>query len=404
MNISRIRIVLGDGKEEGKVYLQNKFGTAYDGHASTNLKAGIYEISSVDVVNKRWNIKGVTTGMKFYIIPEGVDPWRLTYSSPLLLEITTDKGDGVGSSNEEILDGIGKDAYSGDPAYIDNVKAGHYDVFTGKFTVDHEDGSTIEIDYRTLVIQLMQSRASAANTIYVYVRNKQNGKIYPKIFDANSAPNITAMVMETEEARVDAELLVKTVPFMFDLISFNGFGKAGLGGLGRATKGGAPSPAELSRIRRKVWKVVPRGSAAGTRDFLKITEDLPTANIGRPGDPDLLVSAVRAKQVSKAGEAPKFEIYYQVTDMSALGADGGKVKAAHRSLIVAAAERAKLNGQKEFRLVGKQSNANAIAHHDKLAHSIGIPGSGRKVAAGGPGFPDHEVTLVVEKVLGSNTP
>jgi hypothetical protein len=192
MIISRIRIVLADGKEDGKVYLQNKFGTAYDGHANTNLKAGFYEITSVDVVNKKWNIKGGTTGLKFYIIPEGVDPWRLSYAKPLLLEITTDKGDGVIKAGDEILDGIGKEAYSGDPTYIDNVKAGHYDVFTGKFTVDHEDGSIIEIDYKTLVTQILQSQVSDGNSVYVYVRSKLNGKIYPKHFDVNSVPNIAA--------------------------------------------------------------------------------------------------------------------------------------------------------------------------------------------------------------------
>jgi hypothetical protein len=72
-------------------------------------------------------------------------------------------------------------------------------------------------------------------------------------------------------------------------------------------------------------------------------------------------------------------------------------------MIVKAAEKAKLAGQREFRLVGKQSNANAIAHHDRLAQSIGIPGSGKSVP--NPiGFADHEVTLIVEKVLGLNNP
>lgn len=402
MNISRIRIVLPDGKEEGKVYLQNKFGTAYDGHANTNLKTGLYEISSVDVVNKKWNIKGVTTGMKFYIIPEGVDPWALSYTTPMLLEITTDKGDGAGKSNEEILDGVGRDAYSGDPAYIDNVKAGHYDVFTGKFTVDHEDGSTIEIDYKTLVTQILQGKSSGGASMYVYVRNTRNGKIYPKFFDSNSVPNIAAMVMETEVARVDAELLVKTIPFMLDLVSFNGYGKAGLSGLSRATKGGGPSAAEMSRIKRKVWKVVPKGSAAGVRDYLKLTEDMPTAFIGKQGDLDVINAAVRAKPIPNPGGPLKFEFYYHVSDMSALGPDAGQVKAAHRALLVAAAERAKLAGQREFRMHGKMVNSNGRAHFDKMAQTIGVPGSGRDVVTGGPGFRDYEVTLLVEKVLGSN--
>lgn len=418
MIISRIRIVLSpDGKEEGKVYLQNKFGTAYDGHANTNLKAGLYQISSVDVVNKKWNIDGVTTGLKFYIITEGVDPWRLSYAKPLLLEVTTDKLVEAGNPNEIMLDGIGAAAYSDDPAYIDRVKAGHYDVTTGKFTVDHEDGSTIELDYPTLVGQVLGKsfgnlkspsgldiKSSGSAKMYVYVRNSRNGKIYPKLFDLNSAPNIAAMIIETEEARVDAEMFVKTIPFMFDLVSFNGFGKAAVSGLSRATKsGGAISEAELARAQRKLWRAVPKGSASGVRDYLKIVEDLPTANIGKHGDSDLFTAAVRARQIPNAGGPPKFEVFYEVREMIALGPDAGTVKAAHRAMIVKTAEKAKLLGQREFKLVGKQSNANAIAHHERLAQSIGIPGSGKQVP--NPiGYPDHEVTLLVEKVLGSNNP
>jgi hypothetical protein len=400
MIISKIRIVMSaDGKEEGKVYLQNKFGTAYDGHANTNLKAGLYQISSVDTVNKKWNIDGVTTGLKFYIITEGVDPWRLNYAKPLLLEITTDKLIESGNPNEVMLDGIGAAVYRDDPAYIDKVKAGHYDVTTGRFTVDHEDGSTIELDYRGLVSQVT-GKSNGAVKMYVYIRNTRNGKIYPKFFDLNTTPNIAAMIIETEEARVDAEMFVQTVPFMFDLVSFSGFVKSAAAGLGNAVKKGLAPKADAPG---KVWKAVPKGSSKAVLDYMQIIEDLPTANIGRHGDADLFTAAVRAKPIPNPGGPPKVEIFYEVKEMIALGPDAGKVKAAHRAMIVKAAEKAKLAGQREFRLVGKQSNANAIAHHDRLAQSIGIPGSGKSVP--NPiGFADHEVTLIVEKVLGLNNP
>lgn len=426
MEISRIRVVLPSGGEHfGKVYLRNQFGTAYKGTADTDLKAGVYEITSVDKAKQKFFIAGARPGQRFYIIPDGVDPWSLSYTQPLLLEVTTDDVVDGGKNNQEMLDGIGKDAYKDDRAYIDRVKGGHYNVLTGEFSVDHEDGTNIKMNYKELVRQILASKmgnlqmpsgevlkGGGRERMYVYVRDPIANKIMPKFFDLNSAPNIAAMIMEIEEARPDAELIMGSVPLMLEAVGFSGFANAGARAISGVTREVNEEVKSLGAMKQsqRAWRLVPKGPASSVRKYLEIydevAKDLPAAQLGHKGEADCLFARVDAHLVKAPTGGAKIDVIYSVSDMSALGADAGKIKAAHRALLVSAAEKAKLAGLREFRMVGSQVNQNGRAHFDKLAREIGVPFSGKagKAAPGHPGFGDYEVTLVVEKVLGTNTP
>lgn len=287
--------------------------------------------------------------------------------------------------------------------YIDNVVAGHYDVATGKFTVDHANGTTIELDYHKILQDLQappsptvqklpskvlsrlkkleergdfqwpvgQGTISVSGGVIVYYRDRRTNKIYPHVFDAHSAPNIVAMVREIETARGDAELLLQlgqlllTVPIA--------------GPLG----GRAPS---LGRAGR----VVPKGPAPAVRGFLGITGKM--ARLGQMGADDCLISSVQT-----AGK----RVVYRVDAISAMGADAARIRAAHRAMLRTAAEEALAAGQTEFTMIGKQANANFRRHADKLAREVGVAQSGRQLS-GVPPLNDYEVTLDVAKVLASN--
>jgi hypothetical protein len=330
-----------------------------------------------------------------------------------------------GKNNQEMLDGIGKDVYKDDRTYIDRVKGGHYNVLTGEFSVDHEDGTNIKMNYKELVRQILASRmgnlqmpsgeilkGGGRERMYVYVRDPVSNKIMPKFFDLNSAPNIAAMILEIEEARPDAELIMGTVPLMLEAVGFSGFANAGARAVSGVTREVNEEVKSLGAIKQsqRAWRLVPKGPASAVRKYFEIyeeiAENLPSATLGKQGEADCLFARVEAKIVKGADGGGKVEVVYALSDMSALGPDAGKIKAAHRAMIVSAAEKAKLAGQREFRMVGKQVNANGRAHFDKMARDIGVPFSGKtgQAAPGHPGYGDYEVTLVVEKVLGTNTP
>lgn len=423
MEISRIRVVLPSGGAHfGKVYLRNQFGTAYQGTADTDLSAGVYEITSVDKIKQKFFIRGARPGQRFYVIPDGVDLWSLSYTEPLMLEVTSDDMVDGGKNNEEMLDGIGKDAYASDRTYIDRVKGGHYNVLTGEFTVDHEDGTTIKLNYKAIIGQVRMSKignlqlpsgeikkGGGGERMYVYVRDPIANKIMPKFFDFNSAPNIAAMISEIEDARPDAELIMGAVPLMLEAVSFSGFAGAAGRAVSNTTRevNREVSSVEAANNARRTWRLVPKGPAASVRKYLdiydEVAKDLPSSQLGHKGESDCLYAGVQASLIKGADGGPKVEVIYSITDMSALGADAGKIKAAHRALLVSAAEKAKLAGLREFRMVGSQVNHNGRAHFDKLAREIGIANSGKETASG-IGYKNYEVTLVVEKVLGSNIP
>ena len=117
----------------------------------------------------------------------------------------------------------------------------------------------------------------------------------------------------------------------------------------------------------------------------------PSANLRFPSG-DLLKSGVQ----NKGGQ-----VVYRVDEMIAIGANAATVKAAHRSLIVAAAQEARRLGQKTFKMFGVQANPNARRHFDKLAREVGDPRSGKQLPS--PiGHSNYEVTLSVDKVLATN--
>ena len=321
-----------------------------------------------------------------------------------------------------MLDGIGKDAYTNDRTYIDRVKAGHYNVLTGEFTVDHEDGTTIKLNYKAIIGQVRMSKmgnlqmpsgeikkGGGQERMYVYVRDPISNKILPKFFDFNSAPNIAAMISEIEEARPDAELIMGGVPLMLDAVGFSGFAGAG-GRVASSLANEVRTEANTlgaAKDAQRAWRLVPKGPASSVRKYLDIYEevakDLPAATLGKQGEADCLFARIEARVVKGADGGGKVEVLYSLSDMSAQGPDAGKIKAAHRAMLVSAAEKAKLAGQREFKMVGKQVNHNGKAHFDKMAREIGIPNSGKETASA-VGFKNYEVTLLVEKVLGSNTP
>ncbi len=301
--------------------------------------------------------------------------------------------------DKEILDP--RVDYSGFSNYIDNVVAAHYDVATGRLTLDHADGSTIELDYKKVLQDLQTLPSPSVESLppkvlsrlkqleesgdftwptgkegsyavggpIVYYRDRRTNKIYPHVFDAQSAPNIVAMVREIEAARGDAELLLQLGQLLlFVPILTPGWGWR------------APS---------KAGRVVPKGAPRAAKGFLGITGNV--ARIGQMGAEDCLISSVQT--VGK-------RVVYRVDAISAVGRGAGGIKAAHRAMIRTAAEEARAAGQTQFTMIGKQANANFRRHADGLARSVGVANSGRQVAGVAP-LHDYEVTLDVAKVLAS---
>jgi hypothetical protein len=117
--------------------------------------------------------------------------------SPGLVDGTAAPADG------EMLQEIGLDVYNKDPLYVDNVIAGHYDIYSNRFTVDHRLGMEINLDYGKIADNLKRGSA----TIYVYYRDRQSKIIFPRYIDGKSAPNIADLVRQTAEALPGAKAL-----------------------------------------------------------------------------------------------------------------------------------------------------------------------------------------------------
>jgi hypothetical protein len=379
--INTIRIEMLPGHSTGNVLFLSGAATAHEGTVDTDLEPGIYGLT-VQKAAKKWVINGVNGGIRFYVELDGADPWTLNYAIPLRLEVIR-KGQ-ILNPNEDLLDGIGPDAYRNDPRYIDRVSAGHYDVATGKFTVDHEDGGTIELDYAAILKHIQQPNAGGV-TMYVYYRNLQNYKIYPRLFDKNTAPNIVGMVLETEQARPSAEGLARLGRFLLELVKVRGSASA----VGQVAGQVPAQAAEAS------WKVVPRASARVVRQMVGITGNPPMARL-RLGSGDLLTSDIL---VDRSG------VTYRVAEIIAYSAEKGTIRAAHRAMLTAAAQEARRLGFKTFKLLGKQANPNFRRHADKLAREAGVVNSG-KASGGIPGvmYGDYEVTLSADRILLSNVP
>ncbi len=174
--------------------------------------------------------------------------------------------------------------YARDPSYVDHVTAGHYSLQSGEFRVDHRDGSSIELDFAR--IQRDMGPSGGAASIYVYYRNLADGKIYPRIFDRHTAPNITAMVEETAAAIPDAQLLQLAVEGIMRLVPVSGPG---------------PGPS-----KRGVWKTVP--PTAGERANTLIAKLLRAGkricvNVGGTGEVADAIN-LNPNRVAGRGEIP----------------------------------------------------------------------------------------------------
>lgn len=387
--ITAIRIELLPGHSTGDAVFLAGSAPAHQGTVDTDLGPGTYKLTANKTV-KKWTIHGAGGGgLRFYVELDGADPWAIDYAPGLRLEVTN-KGQLL-DPNEDLLEGIGPDAYRNDPAYIDRVTAGHYDVATGKFTVDHESGVTVELDYAAILGAVQQPGAGGA-TLYVYYRNLQNYKIYPRLFDKNTAPNIVSMVLETEQARPGAEGFARLGRFLLELVKVRTSASA----VGHVA-GQVPARAAPVQAAEVAWKAVPKASASLVRKMIPgmTGGNLPSANL-RFASGDLLKGGVQ----NQGGK-----IVYRVDEMIAVGADAVTVKAAHRSMIVAAAQEARRLGQKTFSMFGIQANHNARRHFDKLAREVGVPNSGKQLPGSLPiGYQNYQVTLSVEKVLSTNVP
>lgn len=366
-----MKIDLKSGFATGDISFTEGSSVRYTGTVDTDLLPGIYKMS-VNKTAKRWVIQGLGGGLRFYVSLSGPDPFSLSYGPSLRLEVRTIPS--FGPSTEEILEGMGPDLYKTHPQYIDRVTAGHYDVASDVFTVDHEDGSTIELDYQS-VLKNVQGKGSGIVTVYVYYRNLQNNKIYPRIFDASTTPNIASMVLETEQALPGAKAFGQIKDLILNLILMRSE-------LGKKKPEG-----------RVPWRVKPSGSAAAVRQSLGITGNRPFAQVGPLMGEDSLTSSV---------ELLGKEVRYVVKIISAQGKNAETITSAHRAMIVAAAQEAQRLGQTEFVMHAVNASPDFVRHANALAQAVGRAGSG--VAISAPLKDHYEVILDVAKVLASNTP
>lgn len=121
----------------------------------------------------------------------------------------------------------------------------------------------------------------------------------------------------------------------------------------------------------------------------------PAARVGSYGQPGNLIGRIE----TPTGGRVMYRIDSIVLRGPGNAAEIATARAAHREMIMLAAEEAQRNGQHQFTLRGMQANANFHAHADKLAREVGVPGSGRSIRGIPGAHPDYEVILDVAKVL-----
>src|SRR5262249_21243510 len=130
----------------------------YKGSATTDLDPGSY-LASVDRAAKRYVVDQPKprsrNTYRFTLDFDDVgDPFQLAYAPRFRLSI---EGSGPKDDpNREILYGIGPDAYSDHPDYIDRVTAGSYDLGNEEFSVKHADGSSIVIDLAEVLASMAE--------------------------------------------------------------------------------------------------------------------------------------------------------------------------------------------------------------------------------------------------------
>ena len=121
--------------------------------------------------------------------------------------------------------------------------SGQYDPQSGQFLVRHADGTDIEIDIHkirrgALIVPMF---GSSITELYVFYRNRRDGKIYPRVFDENSTPNLVLMAREIAEALPGAVALRQIGHAILDLIEWMSL-----------------KPNMSRGVGRKAWRVKPR--------------------------------------------------------------------------------------------------------------------------------------------------
>lgn len=254
--ITRMHILLEPKMDEGTVALFEEKQFVCGGDASTDLLPGRYQVVA-DSGRKRWNIvqygargNSEHTGLRFTLSLDGPDPFALSYANPVQLEISSARTADSYMPDPfiDVLGEVGPDAYKGNPSYVDNgIEGGEFDIFGGSFILRYEKGKTFEltnhISWATLA-----SQVKGRTQIYTYYKLKPpaSDKILPRFFDKTSAPNITAMVGQIEQAIGGAQAAQQLGRILLDQVQI------GPRPLGRGVTGtSAPRPMRMRQMPKQ---------------------------------------------------------------------------------------------------------------------------------------------------------
>lgn len=337
-------------------------------------KAGVLQFTLQALKMGRTTIEGKNAGGR---------PWA---AAEIVVVPPRSVDTAIGGLEQEILaPGIN---YSVFPNYIDKVKRGRYDVGSSEFTVDHEDGTTVDLPYGKILSDVKASSAPGAGPpgsrtvggLSGYLRDRRTQKIHPLVYNEQTTPNLAAMVLETDECVQNSQTLFHIANAVLEILAVYAAVKAASGGV------------------RPNWRVAAAKGPAGRPKLAPniIQGDPPMVKIGKFGEPGNLAAHI---ETGAAGEVV-YKVEAIVLQGEGNAAEIATARLAHREMIVRAAQRAQQAGQKLFKLRGGQANPNFRAHADKLAKDLGVAGSGKSIDRVGT-YTDYEVTLDVAKVLGS---
>jgi hypothetical protein len=119
------------------------------------------------------------------------------------------------AGGEEVMSGLDANQAKLNPIYIDNVKSGEYDVPSGTFTINHNDGTRIELPFQQ-ILKGIQGAKSPGASFLVFV--KRGCKIYPTLYTPQTAPNISAIVQDLVPAIGPAKDLNAAILFITEHI------------------------------------------------------------------------------------------------------------------------------------------------------------------------------------------
>ena len=291
-----------------------------------------------------------------------------------------------GGAGQEVLE-AGTD-YSVFPTYIDKVKGGHYDVDSNKFTVDHEDGSTVELPYKKILAEVKAAKAPGSGAppprtvsgLSGFLRDRATNKIHPLQYNEKTVPNLAAMVLETESVIQNADTFIEISKAFLEIVAVYAQVQGAAAGM------------------RPKWKVSGAKGPAGRPKLAPnvIQGNPPSVKIGSFGQAGNLIARVEA-----TGGQVVYRIDAIVLQGEGSAAEIATARLAHREMLVQAAKLAQRQGLKQFILRGIQANANFRAHADKLAQLVGVAGSGKAVGGIPGALSDYEVILDAAKVLAS---